>query len=238
MGNFIEFLRRKKLLLSKIISTTSRYIGLIGLRILPTYHPAYRTFMSYARAGYYSAKAKISKGVKIDQGVIIRGNLDNLEIGDYSYIDTNVQLEIYGPLKIGKYVHIAPNAYIQSGSKVVIGDFACIANGVKIYSSSNTYKTPNGKENIILFSLSSSAPKNLQAIKYGPVIIEDFAFVGMNTVVLPGVKIGRAAIIGAGAVVTKDIPLYSIAVGVPAKVIMKRPVPKEVDNICQSVKDS
>lgn len=50
-------------------------------------------------------------------------------------------------------------------------------------------------------------------------IIEDNVFIGVNSVVLPGVKIGRNSIIGAGSVVTKDIPPFSIAVGNPAKVI-------------------
>jgi len=81
--------------------------------------------MNHARAGYWSPKfGKMGKSVQIDSGVIIRGNPKNIEIGDYSYIDTNVQLEVYAPIKIGKYVHITPNVYIQSGDEVIIGDFA------------------------------------------------------------------------------------------------------------------
>jgi len=202
----------------------SRIIGFIRF---PSYDFLFRRFMNHARAGYWSLRfGKMGKGVQIDSGVIIRGNPKNIEIGDYSYIDTNVQLEVYAPIKIGKHVHITPNVYIQSGAEVIIGDFAGVANGTKIYASSNTYKTPDGREKDILLSMSASAPKELQYVEYGPVIIEEYAFVGMNSVVLPGVRIGRGAIIGAGAVVTKNIPAYAIAVGMPARPIKKRVIPK------------
>ncbi|MCF8297657.1 MAG: acyltransferase [Saprospiraceae bacterium] len=51
------------------------------------------------------------------------------------------------------------------------------------------------------------------------VIIEDGAHIGIGSIIMPGVTIGKGAIIGAGSVVTKDIPPYSVAAGVPAKVI-------------------
>jgi len=56
----------------------------------------------------------------------------------------------------------------------------------------------------------------------GGIIIEDGVWLGMGAKVMDGVRIGQGAVIGANAVVTKDIPPYSIAVGVPADVIRKR----------------
>jgi len=55
-----------------------------------------------------------------------------------------------------------------------------------------------------------------------PVVIEDDVWIGVRVIILPGVRIGRSSIIGAGAVVTKDIPPFSLAGGNPAKVIKKR----------------
>ena len=55
--------------------------------------------------------------------------------------------------------------------------------------------------------------------EYGDVIVEEDVWIGMNVTLLPGVTIGRGAIIGAASVVTKSIPPYAIAVGNPAKVI-------------------
>ena len=55
--------------------------------------------------------------------------------------------------------------------------------------------------------------------KEGRVLIMDGAHIGIGAIIMPGVTIGEGAIIGAGAVVTKDIPPYSLAIGVPAKVV-------------------
>jgi acetyltransferase-like isoleucine patch superfamily enzyme len=54
------------------------------------------------------------------------------------------------------------------------------------------------------------------------VIIEDDVWIGANATILPGVRVGKGSVIGAGSVVTNDIPEYSIAVGIPARVISKR----------------
>ena len=56
-------------------------------------------------------------------------------------------------------------------------------------------------------------------MKTSNVIIKDGAHIGIGAILMPGVTIGKGAVIGAGAVVTKDIPDYSVAIGVPARVI-------------------
>jgi acetyltransferase-like isoleucine patch superfamily enzyme len=56
----------------------------------------------------------------------------------------------------------------------------------------------------------------------GPVVIEDDVWLGAGAIVLDGVRIGKGCIVGAGAVVTKDLPDYAIAIGVPAKVTKMR----------------
>jgi len=53
-------------------------------------------------------------------------------------------------------------------------------------------------------------------------MIEDYVFIGPRTIILPGVKIGKGAVIAAGAVVTKDVPPFAICGGVPAKIIGER----------------
>ena len=60
-------------------------------------------------------------------------------------------------------------------------------------------------------------------IDFAPVIIEDDADLGVGAIVLPGVRIGRGAQVGAGAVVTRDVPPYAVVAGNPARVLRERP---------------
>ncbi|MFC1992237.1 acyltransferase [Chloroflexota bacterium] len=199
----------------------------LGYLRLPTYSNTFRYALSTARAGYWQAKVgKMGKGVRIDSGVLIRGQAKNIEIGDYSYIDTNVHLEVHKPIRIGKYVHIAHDVMIQSADEVRLGDFTAVASGSRIYAGSNKYKTKDVREKSILISMSACAPPELQYSESSPVVIEDYAFIGLECVILPGVRIGKGAVIGAGSVVTKDIPPYTIAMGIPAKPMGQRPVPE------------
>ena len=65
-------------------------------------------------------------------------------------------------------------------------------------------------------------PIHGQGIEFGPIVIEDYVWIGGRANIMAGVTIGKGSVIGAGAVVTRDIPPYSVAVGVPAKVIKTR----------------
>ena len=56
-------------------------------------------------------------------------------------------------------------------------------------------------------------------LKYAPINIKDGAHIGIGSIIMPGVTIGRGAVIGAGSVVTKDVPDYSLALGVPARIV-------------------
>ena len=68
----------------------------------------------------------------------------------------------------------------------------------------------------------TSRPMYEQPRVYGKIAIEDDVYIGSNAVVTPGVRIGRGAVIGAGAVVTHDVPAYAIALGVPARLVASR----------------
>ncbi|VVB84843.1 2,3,4,5-tetrahydropyridine-2,6-dicarboxylate N-acetyltransferase [uncultured archaeon] len=114
-------------------------------------------------------------------------------------------------IEIGSDSGIGRNSYIAGiggGGKVIIGDNVMIA-----------------AETIIL-TLKHKFDNELKSIRgfHEPtcVTIEDYVWIGIRSIILPGVKIGKYSIIGAGAVVTKKIPSYVVAGGVPAKIIKKR----------------
>ena len=71
---------------------------------------------------------------------------------------------------------------------------------------------------------------NFQGI-FKPIVIEDYAWIGVGATILQGVTIGRGAVVCAGAVVTKDVPAYAVVAGVPAKTIGSRP--KNLDYECK-----
>ncbi len=95
-------------------------------------------------------------------------------------------------------------AHLATGGTITIGSNVAIGPHVKVFAGGHDYNTLN---------LADTA---------GPVVIGDFAWIGGNSTILPGVHIGEGAVIGAGSVVTRDIPPYTIAVGNPARVIKQR----------------
>jgi acetyltransferase-like isoleucine patch superfamily enzyme len=60
-------------------------------------------------------------------------------------------------------------------------------------------------------------------LEFAPIVVEDDSDIGVGAIILPGVRIGRGAQIGAGAVVTRDVPAYAVAAGNPARVLRMRP---------------
>lgn len=104
-------------------------------------------------------------------------------------------------VKFGKNVFINHSAILSSSGGIEFEDGVAIAPGVRIATINHDF---NQRHSIYT---------------YGKVLIKKNAWIGMNVTICPGVIIGEYAVVGAGAVVTKDIPDYAVAVGAPAKVI-------------------
>ncbi len=124
-------------------------------------------------------------------------------------IDEFVRVEHPRGLGIGDSSFIGRGALIHAGGDVRIGRDVLIGPGVKIWSVDHVFS-------------SRDIPIRLQGHEPAPVRIGDDAWLGVDCIVLKGVSIGLGAVIGAGSVVTKDIPDYAIAVGVPARVVGSR----------------
>lgn len=137
---------------------------------------------------------------------------ENIELGNNVYVGHNAILKGYhkNTMRIGDETWIGQQAFLHSAGGIDIGARVGIGPGVRIITSSHVEA---GRDVPIL-----SSP-----IQFAPVIVEDDSDLGVGSVVLPGVRIGRGAQVGAGAVVVKDVPPYSVAVGVPARVMRERP---------------
>lgn len=180
----------------------SREILILGIGVLG-YKLRYR---------YYKSRLKyLGKNVSIEKGAII-SRPENVSIGDHSHIDRYAIIEGANGLEIGRYCYVSSFCVIQGGGTLKISDYVTIGSGCKIYSDTHHY-TGRG----------DALPREQQVIRAAPVVIEKNVHIFVNCVVLPGVKIGEAAVIGANSLVNKDIPPWSIAVGSPARVIKERP---------------
>lgn len=123
--------------------------------------------------------------------------------------DANIepQLIIGSNVEMNDYVHIGCTNSILIGDNVLIASKVFITDhNHGVYSSDSVHSSP------------LSTPKS-RIILGVPVHIEENVWIGEMVTILPGVQIGKGSIIGANSVVNKNIPPYSIAVGIPAKVI-------------------
>lgn len=105
---------------------------------------------------------------------------------------------------IGHDTIIGEKSVLDGRDKLTIGDHVAIASEVMIYNSQHDIHDP-------FFSAVTK-----------PVHIEDYVFIGPRVIILPGIRVGRGAIVAAGAVVTHDVPPFTVVGGVPAKVIGER----------------
>lgn len=125
--------------------------------------------------------------------------------GEHVEICKNVEIRIPRNIFIGDYTTINKDTLLDGrGGKVFIGNCVDIAQEVRVWTLQHDYNSPE------------------YAAVGGNVIINDYVWIASRCTILPGVTIGKGAVIATGAVVTKDIPEYAIVAGVPAKIIGKR----------------
>jgi carbonic anhydrase/acetyltransferase-like protein (isoleucine patch superfamily) len=183
--------------------------------------------------GHYTNKRPLAE---IKTYVSPRAQIDcpDLQLGRKCFIDDFVTIFGHdGKVELGKRVHVHRGTIIEvaQGGQVVVGDNTfifsncnlngCLGNvqiGNRVMIAAHCGFTP------YQHTLDdSSRPMSAQGLtSKGDIIIEDDVWLGMGVKVMDGVRIGQGAVVGANAVVTSDIPPYSIAVGVPARVIRKR----------------
>ncbi len=160
----------------------------------------------------HSMGGRIGKNVKFYGGIRILSNSPNaIIIGDEVRILRNVTISttINGKIEIGNKTHIGEGTIIFSDIGIKIGENVIIGPQNIIVDFDHIYE-------------SFEIPINQQGIKRKEVKIEEDVWISSHCVITKGVEIRKGSVIGAGSIVNKSIPPYSIAVGAPIRVIKKR----------------
>lgn len=150
----------------------------------------------------------------------LSNNINAISIGKESNIEGLILVYSYGgEITIGEYCSLSVGSRIISTEKVSIGNRVLIAHNVNIIDNNShpidsALRHQDFKESFTI----GMQPHDLNA---DPIIIEDDVWIGHNTTILKGVKIGKGAIIGSCSLVTKDVAPWTVNVGNPLRVIKK-----------------
>lgn len=174
-----------------------------------------RSFLVRLRRGLSSAwlgrdLAVRGAGSVIEPGVSIVGARQiRLGSGARVLADAKLWATERGTIEIGPRTYVGSHAWIVANASIEIGADVLIAPFCYIQDTDHGFSDP-------------TMPINRQASQSSKIVIEDDVWLGAHTVVTRGVRIGRGAVIGAGSVVTRDIPEWMVAAGVPARPIRRR----------------
>lgn len=148
-------------------------------------------------------------GVRVGRGVLAT-HPETFEIGNGVFLGDQAVLQgrFDGTCVIGDHVWIGPQSYFDARD-LVLEEYVGWGPGAKVLGSAHTAQPVD-------------VPIVQTDLEIRPVRIRAWADIGVNAVILPGVTVGRGAIVGAGAVVAEDVEPFAVVAGVPARVIRRR----------------
>ena len=182
------------------------------------------SFLAFVVSAHWRLNSVISLGARVKIPRFLR-------LGKQCRIQSGCLIDVPGPHKVvlGDRVHFNRGAYLGAFAPVRIGDRTNINRCASIDARGavtigcDVLVGPYAQLIAYQHAFSSlERPINIQGLVAGPITIEDDVWIGAGAIILANVTIGSGSIVGAGAVVTRSCPPYSILAGVPARVIGRR----------------
>lgn len=170
----------------------------------------------------FRSKANIGENITLvsSSGSINTGPRENIKIGNHGFVGCTFQVMCGGKIEVGNNIYIGTGTVLQAKEFIKIGDNVIISNNVLIVDNNNHPTSP--EERLKMSQCENYMADELWTWKYAqssPIVIEDNVWIGKNAVVMKGVTIGKGSIVALGAIVTKDVPPYSVVAGNPAKIV-------------------
>ncbi|HMG83787.1 MAG TPA: DapH/DapD/GlmU-related protein [Ferruginibacter sp.] len=153
----------------------------------------------------------------------LQNNKSNITIGNNTFVRGELLIFAHGgSLKIGDWCYIGEQTKIWSAKNISIGNHVLISHNVNIHDNNAHPLDPAERAKQYKEILTTGHSDQYINLNEKAIVIKDNAWIGFNAIILKGVTIGEGAIVGAGSVVTEDVPDYAIVAGNPAQII-KRP---------------
>lgn len=155
------------------------------------------------------------------------GSKENVRIGNHGYIGGQFQALCGGKIVVGNNIYIGAGSIIQAKEQIEIGNNVIIANGVLLVDNNNHPTNPASRlEMSKCDNYMTDELWTWKDAKSKPIKIEDNVWIGKNATIMKGVTVGEGSIVALGAIVTRDVPPYTIVAGNPAVVVKQLPKPE------------
>jgi acetyltransferase-like isoleucine patch superfamily enzyme len=164
-----------------------------------------KTLRQYATGFFYLMLKLLSAFPSMHVRNFFLRHVYGMDIAKGAVMMGNFRLRRPSRIQIGKGTVVGERVELDGRASLFIGNHVNISSEVMIYTLQHDYKL-SGFENA-----------------GAPVIVEDYVWLSTRSILLPGIRIGKGAIVAAGSVVTKDVPAFAVVAGIPAKQIGTRP---------------
>jgi acetyltransferase-like isoleucine patch superfamily enzyme len=168
-----------------------------------------------------SGGCRFGNGVTLEAGVILDGlsehgiNLgDSVTVGAYSLIRSSTAMHLGEGMTIGRNSSCDAFSFFGAGGRITIGENVIMGQHVSFHAETHNHAQ-------------TDLPIRNQGVTRMPIVVEDDCWIGANVTFLGGAYVARGSIVGAGAVVNKQFPAFSVIAGIPATVIRSRLVSRK-----------